>query len=1053
MSFVHYHVHSQYSSLDGLSTTKEIAQRCVDLGFPACGLSDHGCVTGHLDFDRDMRAAGLTPIFAAEAYHGLHPEGHKFKRNERDQAHFLVGALTDRGLTNLWSLTDASAHNFYYVPRVDWDLLRSHREGLFATSACVQGLVVKELREGVYDSLNGYLDIFGDDFFIELHTYPTEDQAEINHGLISIAEERGIPTLIACDAHYACNDQYDIHDAYIAKQTGQTINTPVQDRKMWHPKSLYIQSVEEIRENLNYLPGSIVEEAINNSLDLVERIDAHLPETRRHLPVFVPADCPWIENKEKNAATLFIDLVEEGLYSRYGEPGDEVWERAEQEIKVFLDAGLEHYFLQTYDFMQYCKAEGIKTGPGRGSSSGSLVSYALGITQVDPLRYGLIFERFYNPGREEGLPDIDTDFPTGERGKVIDYLKRRWGENNVRQIGTTVRMKPKAACDKTYQVCNVSFDENEQLKAIIKETPDIEILGMDTIGWSKEVDPGKVIYVWESVGDKIEAWLDHKSPSDQKRLRKWIDVVSHVCGRVSTYGIHPSGVVVSDSDLTKELPGRWNTHAQMVCTSFDMSEVDARGYVKQDILGLRNLDTLIEWERLTGWEVDWNEIQDMDFTEDFWEHLDDGFSIGVFQIERGYARQLCKQLKPRSIADLAAIVALNRPGPIRSGVPDSYIARKNDEESITYDHPILEDILGWTQGHILYQEQIIGFFTKLGYNLSDADAVRKILGKKRPEQLDALLHGKGEWKGKGYLEIAEPQMGEAALKVWKKIEEFAKYSFNFSHAIGYAILGVGTLYAKWRDPAAFYLALLRTNEKPDNVTYYISEARRKGISILPPDIEHSDVQMSLSKVGIVCGFADVHGIGSGSAQYLTELRESYDLTSPDKLFEALSIEGEKWKKADKETRGQSPRQKFRANLIAALENAGAWDNHEPRDITSAKRQKLEEEYLGVVLSDHSADDLEKAIQDESLNDYDDLDLNGLATLPGIVTAIRPTKTKAEGKAMGIVTIQYKGDEVEFAVFPTQWTRLKSLWKERTPGIFTVQKTDRGYNLTQARKIW
>jgi len=1011
-----------------------------------------------------MGEYGIKPVFAVEAYHGVKTE---FNKSERDQAHFVAGALTDEGLRNVWRIVDAASDNFRFVGRANWDILEKYSEGVFATSACIQGLVGQGVLKGdPYEPLNRYLEIFKDNFYIEIHTYPGEEHERLNLDLVSIAQERGIPLIYSTDAHFAGPDQYEVHDAYVAAQTGEDVMMDPQDRKMWHPKALFIQDEEQIRESLSYLPDSVVDEALRNSGELGENCNAQLPGVERHLPAFIPAECPWFDKKDKksSAAALFVSLVESGMVERYGDNAPvETWERAEQELEVFLDAGLENYFLQTWDFCQYCDNNNIKRGPGRGSAAGAIVAYALGITDVDPIKYGLIFERFYNPGREKGFPDIDNDFPVKDRKRVREYLMERWGHDKVRTIGTITRMKPKATIDRTYKACRVTFEEKEALKRIVNRVPDIDILGPDSIGWDEELDPGKTVYVLDpstEIPGRIDEWLSGLHEDRRGVVNYWLEIVRHVCSRVSGYGVHPSGVVVSDVTLQGELPCMWNAKQKVHVTCFPMSDVDRRMFVKQDLLGLRNLDTLQDWEDqvspLVG-AIDWSSLSDDDLEEEGWRLLDVGLTLGVFQIEKGYARQLCKDFKPRSIEDLGIIVALNRPGPIRSGAPDSFIARRNGDEAVTYDHPILEDILEPTYGWFLYQEQVIAFFSKLGFSLGEADAVRKILGKKKPAEMKALRDGKREWSGKGYFDAAEaagvdPQSADA---IWAKVEDFAKYSFNKSHAIAYATIAFRTLYAKYNAPAQFVMACIRTN--PDDAGDYVGEGRRMGIKVLPPDIMRSGTEVAVVNSDIYFGFSNIKGIGKGSAEFLCRLRDEYDLSSPELLFDAIEHKQKGWSERQKEgkLKEKSPRQQFRQHLIPLLEQAGAWQDYESQKLTMSEKQKLEKELLGVILTDDCDKIFDKnADAIENCDSYADLELGDgeKLRLAGAISSIVGKKTKKDGKAMGIVTIEHRGDSTEFVVFPRQWQDYKFLWKERTPAIFTLHKGDRGVRFEDAIKL-
>lgn len=1068
MNYAPIHNHSEYSALDGLSTCREIAERCKEIGCECCGLTDHGTASGHLEFGKVMAEHGIKPIYGCELYHGVKTT---FGKNERDQAHFVAGAMTDEGLRNLWRLIDAASTNFRFVGRVNWQMLEQFSEGLFATSACIQGLVPRGVQNGDLDALNRYLEIFKDNFYIEIHTYPAPDQEVLNLALVDVARERGIPLIYATDAHFASPEQYEIHDAYVAAQTGEDIFMDPGDRKMWHPKALYIQSEAEIRKSLSYLPEDAVDEALRNSGDLAARCNAQLPEIERHLPTFVPAECPWLGEEEKalepSAAHLLVEKVELGLVDRYGDDlPSYVRDRAAMELEVFLEAGLEHYFLQAWDFCQFCESEGIKRGPGRGSAAGSIVAYALKITDIDPLKYGLIFERFYNPGREKGFPDIDNDFPVAERKRVRQYLMDRWGHDKVRTIGTITRMKPKAAVDKIYKPCGITWDEKESLKRIIDDVPDIDILGPDSIGWDEEIDPGKTIYVMDHVGDEIREWVGN-DPEERVDLRQYfIEGVAHVCSRVSNYGVHPSGVVVADVPLDAELPCMWNSSQKVQVTCFPMSDVDARMFVKQDLLGLRNLDTLQDWEdqvRDRVGSINWSKLGDEDLPEDGWKLLDQGLTLGIFQIEKGYARQLCKEFRPRSIEDVGIIVALNRPGPIRSGAPDSFIARRRGDEEVSYDHPILEDILEPTYGWFLYQEQVIAFFSKLGYDLGDADAVRKILGKKKPEEMKALREGTGEWSGKGYYEMfakADPDGDpDVAQTIWEKIEDFAKYSFNKSHAIAYATVAFRTLFAKYYAPAEFIMACIRTN--PDDAGDYVGEGRRMGVQVLPPDILQSQPEVAVVDDHIYFGFSNVKGVGKGAGDYICQLRQTYDISTPERLFDAIEIEQKAWEaerdraKADgRPFKKKSPRQLLPQNRIPALEQAGAWDAYEGRSLTMAQKQKLEKELLGVILTDdcdeifaRNGDELERC------DSYLALETNEQKVyIPGIIAQVTPKRTKKDNKAMGIVTVEYQGDQAEFVVFPREWASYKFLWRERTPAIFVLSRGDRGVRFEEAIRL-
>jgi DNA polymerase-3 subunit alpha len=1101
------HNHTDRSALDGLATPAEIARRCLEIDAEACGITDHGVVSGHLDFDKALRKEGLKPIFGCELYHGT---AHTFKGQVRDQAHVIALAKTDEGLRNLWCLsnTTASEDHFRYVGRVFWEDLEKYKDGLIVTSACALGLVAKGIINDDLDPINRFLDIFGDHFFIEIHTYPEDksfaedvdgnsivNQRLINEALVEIAQERGIPMVYANDAHYAFPSQAKLHDMFLARQTGQSIFTPVEERKMWHPPgALSIMDEQHVRDALWYLPESVVDEAISNSDLIAETVDAKLPDVTRHLPVFVPRDCPWMADMERavrekegtldNPEVFFIDLVEEGIVMRYGkEAPPEVWERAAREVEVLIEDGIHHYFLMGWDECMAADKAGILRGPGRGSSAGCIVAYALGITDVDPLHYELIFERFWNKGRTDGFPDIDTDFSRTGRPKIIEYLKDRWGLENVVAIGTVGHLKPKVTVDKLAGACGISRADAAELKAILDTVPDLEIHGVEQIGWTRELEPGKVIYVKDAVGDEIDKWVG----TDDIRAN-FISMCEQTCSRVSQYGIHASGIAISDVPTAGELPAylRGGKDERRPATQFPMDEVDKRGFVKLDVLGLRTLDTLAHWQEMMaeeGIEIDWSGLDLQDHPDEMWDLLQEGYAAGIFQVEAGFPKRLCEQMNARSVDDLAIIVALNRPGPMEN-VPQ-YLRRRLGEEPVTYADPrleeILDPILAPTYGIFVYQEQVISFFNALDYTLGESDAVRKILGKKKPEALAALKAGTGEWKGRGYDAMAKAAglSENVAGEVWRGLERFASYSFNKSHAVAYGILGFRCLFAKYYGPAQFYAACVRTvdgEKRKEMLPLWVNEARRLGLEIYPPDIEISQGLAAVTGDGdILLGFGDVKGVGN-SGDYMAQLRDRCDHDTPQRFyaeFEEMQAVYEANKKARTkrlaagedpgELPAKSPKQMLGANKIEAIFRAGAWDNLVPPDIPIAERQDLEEELLGVILTDFTKEAFEANAQEVSSCDdwgglrdpfamkihaysevqQEEVDMEDFGfryQVPGIVTGVQEKIGKKSGKKFGIVTIEYESDELEFIVFNRQWVSHRFLWRIRTPGIFVLKHT-------------
>lgn len=1107
------HVHSEYSALDGWSTVDEIAERMLEIKCPFCGLTDHGVVAGHIEFDKAMRSRGLNPVFGAELYHGINFG--TLKKNERDQAHLIALAMNDEGLRNLWCLTNATAarDHFHHVGRVTSDDIVKYKEGVLFTSACPLGHVPQGLLKGDTTMLNWYLENLGDNFCMEITTYPgdvewrdrdSEDDEStitprlINELVVDTAHERGVRITYGDDGHYARPDQYEAHDMYIAAQLRESMYTPSEERKMWHPPgALCIKDEATVRENLGYLPESVVDEAIANTYEIGEKADAHLPNVDKpHMPIFVPSDCPWLEDPDEDVAEIFMRLVTEGIERIYGgtEHEAEAIEKAIKEMETLMEDDLEHYFLLAWDVIQFCKLEEINVGPGRGSSAGAIVAYALGITDVDPLRYDLYFERFWNKGRTDGFPDIDTDFAKSRRGEILDYLIARIGLERVCSIGTVTRMKPVAVIEKLAIACEIDHGSMEQIKRIVKQTKDIEIHGHEQIGWNPEFEPGKIIYVntttehnpeGDKVGEEIQDWIG----TDKKRA-KFIEMCEHACSRASNYGIHASGIVVADIDLSNYAPaylrGGGKTEG-IPATQFPMSTIENLKLLKLDVLGLKTLDTLAVWDQLMrekGIETKWSGLDLEEHPEEMWDLLEEGFVSGVFQVETPGGKVLAEKLKPRSIEDLAVLGSLNRPGPQRDGVPNRYIARMEGRSEVTYPHPMLEEILKPTYGLFVYQEQIIRFMGALGYSLGDADAVRKVLGKKHPEKLSEIFEGFNEWDKKGFLAVAIEKgfTKESATEVWKGIEGFASYSFNKSHAVAYAIIGFRCLYAKYYGPQEFYIACIRTVDKQKRAELtpqYIKEARRAGIKVLPPDIRYSQAEVNVHDGNIYFGFGDIKGVGTGGA-YLVKLRdeEGFDISTPESFEEMLGCFNEVALAEKKELvasgslpeEWKSPKQMLNEKKLSLVHAVGAWDDLEGTAVDLRTKQKCELELLNVILTDDTEEILEAhedvieqcSSWEQAVMTWEDKESDPEQEvewvyedtgeevpsakryrdyrLPGIITEVRPTKVRASGKAMGIITIEYGRHELQFACFSHKWPTNKFMFKPHNVGIFTIRQS-------------
>lgn len=1036
------HNHSEFSALDGFSTVNEIADRIESIGAPGAFITDHGVVAGWRPFQTAMRSRGLQPGFGIEAYQAAvhrsaRPES---KKKSRDQHHLVLLAKNREGIANLMRINDeANRTGFYFVPRLDWELLEKYREGVVATSACLAGLVAKGVGNDDRSDLYRYLDIFGDNFFIELHTYDDPYQREVNKALVSLAREHGVGMVYANDAHYSCASDYKHHELMLCMQTGSKITD---ENRMSHPPCLYIMEEKDVISSLDYLDSSAVEEAIKNSelvLDMCK--EASLPEPRMHLPVYVPREA----TKDRSNNHLIVRLVEEGLRNRFGEITPEVEERAAYELETIIDAGLADYFLITADFCKWADSEGIERGPGRGSVGGSLVAYALDITDVDPLKYNLFFERFYNAGRDEGLPDIDIDFEPERRTEVDEYLKSRYGSHQVIPIGNHIRMKPKMTIDRVSKALGIPFGDAEAIKKIIDTIPDINIISADQIAW--EAAPGIKVAVLENdeARQRLEPYME--------KYPELFDHVKAIGGRLVTYGVHASAIIISDVDIRGVLPTMLRTSddgtkgKRVLATQVEMREVEESGFPKFDRLGLRNLSTLKSVVNLTGGDWSYKDIDWDSLPQDFWELIESGLTLGLFQVEDGNAKRIGKRLKPRSIEDLAAIVALNRPGPLRSGVVDRFIARRNNEEPTSYPHEILHEILAETYGDFLYQEQVIAYFRAIGYDMKEADGIRKMLGKKLVVEMEREFPR--------YLDRASEFMDEkAARHIWDLISDFSKYSFNKSHAVAYAIILARTMYAKWKHPVEFILSSIKTN--PADVGDYIREASLMGIKINTPDINNSDVEISEKDGQIWFGLKNIKWIGEEAARFVVSNRPYTSIED----FRSKHAELQKQWEGGKV--GKSPRQMLRSSQIETLIEAGAFDSVEPRDYDLREEAEKQKELLGFSIIDPNSDIIEKHIDRlKDLTSYDELEtlLGSTVEIPGVVAEVKEIKTKA-GNTMGKVKIEWQGKEVDFAVFSSsrwsnedKWGDYKGwLLRPMTLGVWRVKVGERGLVLQNGEKL-
>lgn len=1033
MKAIPLHNHSHYSAFDGMATPQEIINQVKANGVDMVALTDHGTVAGHLDFYKTATKNGIKPIFGLEGYHARdsrfakHKADHLIRRGrpKGDADHLILLAKDNIGLKNLWTLSTFSyVEGMHYRPRLDWELLQEYREGLIATSACLGSKISQAIMDELSPEtvLDRYLSIFGEDFYIEIHTYDTNLQRDVNLELVHLAQKKGLGLVYATDAHYSCSSHYDAHEAMMVIASKKTIS---EEKDYSHPPSLWIKNEEGIRESLNYLPKSVVDECILNSQLIAEQCNATPPGKEKRIPAY-----------KGDGATKLVELIEEAYVVKgiQNKDIDNLYsDRIEKEASVIFDADLQDFFLIQWDINRWAAENGISVGPGRGSVGGSLIAYLLGITDIDPLRYDLIFERFYNAGREKGgLPDIDTDFPADKRDLVKEYLAEKYGRGCVANLGTSLTLHGKSSIERVGKYFEIDRPDINSIKAIIDSTTDAGLLAK-----------------WEDIIklDELQPWI--------KKYPKLFELAGILHGRIFTFGQHASGFLISDQELAGLFPLKYSSKDSSISTQFDMHEAEDLGFMKVDLLGLRNLDILDRTEEL---------IPDKDFTyrihsksdeelkdEEFWTMLDKGLTVGLFQVEDGKAaRWIAQKMKCRSIEDLAILVALNRPGPLRATNADGktfvdlYLDRRNGHDW-DYTHPFLEDIVNETYGVFVYQEQVIKFFQKIGFSPEQADDIRRVMGKKKPEELAATYPL--------YMEKVLDHLPEnIANQIWEELEGFAKYAFNKSHSIGYGIILLWTLCTKYAYPAEFLLASIQVDG--DDSARYIAEAIRMGIKIHPPDVNKSDVEATIIEGEIYYGLKDVKGVAKG-AEWILENRP---FESFDKMVELLEEQNKEYllKKKAGEVEGLSPKQRINAGKIKALYNVGAFDSLEDRTISKRERRTYEKELLGIVLSDDSAKILTNnydIIRDycDTYEEFLNSSYSRSWTLPGSICKIKEATTRKDTDMLW-VTIQYEENTLEFAVFAEQINEYSDIIEECTPIVVSLKKTNRGVNLINMMEL-
>ena len=870
--FVHLHVHSEFSMLDGAARISEAVRAVAADGQTALGLTDHGVLYGAVDFYKTATAAGLKPILGVEGYMTPGSRFDRPVRSENLRYHITLLAENRTGYDNLVKLVSrAYLEGYYYKPRMDRELLAEYADGIIATSGCLGGHVPQLLdpeasrEEGntggtrdvaaAVEAAATYQDIFGRDrFFIELHDHGMDTQRRILPDLLDISQRIGAPLLATNDAHYTRREEAEAHDVLLCIQTGSVIDEP--DRLKFEGSEYYLKPAREMRA---LFPSDEFPSACDNTLWIAERAEVRLDFGRLLLPHFpVPSG--------HTALSYLRELVVEGARERYGgHTGGGVGERIEHELKIIANMGFPDYFLIVWDLIRYAKERRIRTGPGRGSAAGSIVAYSLGITDLDPLQYGLIFERFLNPGRRE-MPDIDMDFDERYRAEVIRYAAEKYGSDHVAQIVTFSTIKGKQAIRDSARVRGLPYALGDRLAKLMPPAVLGREASLDICFEAPADEAEQVVKDWHTNAAGLR---DAYNTEDE--VRPVLDTARDLEGLRRQDSIHAAAVVISPRPLTELVPVQRKGEDAEVVTQFEMHAIEELGLLKMDILGLRTLATIDRTleliEKGTGRRPDIDRVDLAD--QDTYALLCRGDTIGVFQLEGTAMRSLIRSLGPDRFEDMIALVALYRPGPMSNDWHNAYADRKNRRKKVDYPHPATEGVLGDTYGLMIYQEQVMQIAREIaGYTMADADALRKAMGKKIP----AIMKKEREKFVSGVVAGGnEAGFGQA---LFESIEGFAGYGFNKSHSAAYGLLAYQTAYLKVHFPAEYMAALLTSVRRDkDKTAVYLNECRTMGIEVLTPSTNVSESDFTVRDGKIVFGLSAVRNVGSGMVEKIIEARK------------------------------------------------------------------------------------------------------------------------------------------------------------------------------------
>ncbi|MEJ5303743.1 MAG: DNA polymerase III subunit alpha [Bacteroidales bacterium] len=1031
-NFVHLHVHSQYSLLDGAARIKDLVKKAATLGMPALALTDHGNLFGALEFYKTAKAENIKPIIGCEIYIA---QKSRFDRDNRGH-HLILLAKNKEGYSNLTTLNSiAFKEGTYYVPRIDKELLRKHSKGLICSSACLGGELARTILNHGLDKaeevIREYQEIFGDDYYLELMRHGIPEQEEVNHALLLLSKRTGAKLIATNDVHYVNREDFEAHKILIKINTDP--RNLESDTTLHYTGNEYLRSPEEMEELFSGYPG-----ALENTLEIADKVEFYKLERDIVLPVF-----PLPEGFE-NENDYLEHLTYEGAKKKYGEITPEIKERLDYELGVIRQMGFSGYFLIVQDFINAARKLGVIVGPGRGSAAGSAVAYAIGITNVDPIKYKLLFERFLNPERVT-MPDIDVDFDDEGREKVLEYVVNKYGADRVAQIVTFGSLAAKSAIRDVARVLTLPLSEADRLAKMVPEKPGISL---------------------EQAFEEVPELKKELESSDEK-IRNVLKYAQILEGSIKNTGTHACGVIIGPDDLKKFVPLATQKDSSMMITQFEGKLVESVGMLKMDFLGLKTLSIIREAiqnvKMSRGIAIDVESIPLDDPTT--FELYQKGDTVATFQFESDGMRQYLRELKPTHIEDLIAMNALYRPGPMQF-IPD-YINRKHGKEKVDYPHEMLKDILAETHGIMVYQEQIMQVAQRMGgFSLGRADLLRRAMGKKdatiMAQQKEIFIQGA----------IENGVSKDVADEVFETMRKFAEYGFNRSHSAAYSIVAYYTGYLKANFPAE-YMAAVLTHNLADikKITFYIEECRRMGINVLGPDVNESQLNFFVNSKGeIRFGLSAIKNVGENAARAIIEERiskgpyksladfffrsnlkavnkraleslvmagaldgfgESHraqfffkareeDSTMLEKLMRSVTLHQERKKSAQQTLFGDIIEE---MPLVINLPTCSQWSKMEVL--------KKEKEVTGFFISGHPMDSWRYEVDtfcthtlEEFKNNFGSL-IDKDVILAGIITEFKE-KTSSNGKIFCNITLEDWNETIFFTLFQEDYLKYKHL---------------------------